>query len=114
MLASVNLVCALLAYSFLAYALACLHWRKRGMALALLAIFICAHVWLIPQALITFGFKQNTQLYWFWFANWLVSGFAIILLSQAVRNTSTAIADSARLDGCGAPGIYWYVTAAIR
>jgi ABC-type glycerol-3-phosphate transport system permease component len=108
-LASVNLICALIGYSFLAYALARMCWSGRGIFPVLIAIMISAHVWLVPQAVAQFGFGLNAPLYWFWFANWLVSAFAIVFLNQTVRSISKDVVDSARLDGCGALGIYWHV-----
>jgi multiple sugar transport system permease protein len=108
-LAGVNLLCALLAYSFLAYALGRLHWQGRGIALVLFAIVLCAQVWIAPQLISTFVFRIDVALYWIWFADWLVAAFAIVLLWQSLRDTSRARADAARLDGCGPIGIYWHV-----
>jgi ABC-type glycerol-3-phosphate transport system permease component len=96
-------------YSFLAYALARMCWSGRGIPLVLIAIIICAHVWLVPQTLAQFGFGRNAPLYWFWFADWLVSAFAIVFLNQTVRRISKDVVDSARLDGCGGLGIYSHV-----
>jgi ABC-type glycerol-3-phosphate transport system permease component len=108
-LASVNLICTLLAYSFLAYALARLRWHGRGIALVLLAIVLCAQVWLVPQLISAFVFQINAALYWIWFADWLVSAFAVVLLWQSLKDTSRDRADAAKLDGCGRIGIYWHV-----
>ena len=108
-LASVNLICALLAYSFLAYALARLRWNGRGIALVLLAIIVCAQVWIVPQLISTFLLRINALLYWIWFADWLVSAFSIVLLWHGLKNSSRDRMDAARLDGCGPFGIYWHV-----
>jgi ABC-type glycerol-3-phosphate transport system permease component len=43
------------------------------------------------------------------FCNWLISGFSVIVLSQAVRSIPRQLADSAKLDGCGWFGTYWHV-----
>ena len=109
MLASVNLICALLAYSFLAYALARLRWNGRGIALVLLAIIVCAQVWIVPQLISTFLLRMNALLYWIWFADWLVCAFSIVLLWHGLKNSSRDRMDAARLDGCGPFGIYWHV-----
>ena len=43
------------------------------------------------------------------FCNWLISGFAVIILCHAVRWIPRQLEDSARLDGCSWFGIYWHV-----
>ncbi len=108
-LASVNLVCALCSYSLLAYSLAHLRWRDRGIFFVLLAIIICGQVWLIPQAISISTLRSSAVLYPIWFGDWLVSGFAIVLLCQVLRDIPRDLADAARLDGCGAWGIYWHI-----
>ena len=109
MLAAVNLICAQLAYSFLAYAISRLQWSGRGIALVLFAVFVCAQVWIIPQSINTFLLKRHALLYWIWFADWLVCAFSIVLFWQTLKGTYADRRDSARLDGCGAFGIYWHV-----
>jgi ABC-type glycerol-3-phosphate transport system permease component len=108
-LASVNLVCALLSYSLLAYAIARLRWRGRGIPFVLLAIILCAQAWLVPQLISRFALDLNAVLYWIWFADWLVCAFSILLLWQTLKNISRDCVDAARMDGCGAFGIYWHV-----
>jgi multiple sugar transport system permease protein len=108
-LASVNLVCAVLSYSLLAYALARLRWNGRGTVLVLLAIIISAQVWLVPQLISTLLLGVNTALYWIWFADWLICAFSIVLLWHSLNDTSPDRADAARMDGCGPFGIYWHV-----
>ena len=109
LLAILNLVCALAGYSFLAYTMARLHWSGRGIFLVLLAIFICAQIWLIPHLVSAFVFKLTHLLYWIWFADWLVCSFSIVLLWQTLKGICADRPDSAQLDGCGAFGIYWHV-----
>ena len=108
-LASVNLICALLAYSLLAYAIMRLRWHDRGISLVLMLIIICGQIWLIPQAISTFGFGADTTLYSLWFANWIVSAFTNVLLWQSLREVPRDLEDAARLDGCGPFGVYWHV-----
>jgi multiple sugar transport system permease protein len=109
MLAGVNLVCALLAYSFLAYTLARFRWHGRGILLVLVAIIISAQVWLIPQLITTFVLRVNTTLYWIWFADWSVGAFSIVLLWHSLKDSSRDRADAARMDGCGPFGVYWHI-----
>ena len=109
MLAGVNLVCAVLAYSILAYALARLRWRKHGIFFVLLSIFISAQVWLVPQLVSRFILGLNAALYWMWFADWLVCAFSILLLWHSFEGISADRADAARMDGCGPFGIYWHI-----
>jgi multiple sugar transport system permease protein len=108
-LASVNLFCALCSYSLLAYSLAHLRWRDRGIFFVLLAIIICGQVWLIPQAISISTLRSSAVLYPIWFGDWLVSGFAIVLLCQVLRDIPRDLADAARLDGCGALRMYWHI-----
>ena len=108
-LASVNLICALLSYSFLAYALARLRWQRRGIFFVLVTIIVSAQVWFIPQLIGVFVLKVSAVRYWIWFANWLVCAFSILLLWQSLKDTSRDPADAARLDGCGSFGIYWHI-----
>jgi multiple sugar transport system permease protein len=108
-LAFINLAATLPSYSFLAYALARLRWRGRGTGLVLLTIIVSGQIWLIPQAVSITTFGWRTALYSIWFGNWLVSGFAIVLLCQVLKDVPRDLADAARLDGCGTLGIYWHV-----
>ncbi len=108
-LATANLVCALLSYAFLAHALANLRWRDRGILVVLLAIVVCGQTWLVPQAIASFWFSWQDALYPIWLINWLVSAFSIVLFWDALSHTSRDSADSARLDGCGTWGIFWHI-----
>lgn len=108
-LALINLAGAILSYSFLAYAVARWLWRGRGMGLIALALFIAGEVWMIPQMIGTIGFGWSGTLYSLWFGNWLGSLFAIMVCAFFLANSSGEMADAARLDGCGAFGIWWHV-----
>jgi multiple sugar transport system permease protein len=108
-LALANFICALLAYSFLAYALARLHWRRRGIVLVLFAIALCGQVWMIPQAISTLGFAWNITLYPLWFGNWLGTVFSIILLAYFLRDVPRDLEDTGRLDGFGFWRVYWHI-----
>jgi multiple sugar transport system permease protein len=108
-LASVNLLAALLGYSFLAYALARLRWRGRGVGLVLLAIVICGEIWLIPKVISARVLGWNTLLYPLWFGDWLGSVFSIVLFCHTLGDASRNLEDAARLDGCGPLRIYWHI-----
>lgn len=109
MLAGINLICTLLAYSFIAYAIASLQWRRRGIFLVLVAIIVSGEVWLATQLVSTFLLKQNAVLYWIWFANWLVSSFTVVLLWRRIKDIPPDRAEAAKMDGCGPIGIYWHI-----
>lgn len=108
-LALINLAGAVLSYSFLAYAMARWGWRRRGMGLIVLAIFIAGEIWMIPQVISTIGFGWPGTFYSLWFGNWLGSLFAIVVCGFSLANSSREMAEAARLDGCGAFGIWWHV-----
>ena len=108
-LSAANLVAALLSYTLLAYAFAKLAWRGRGMPLALLAIIISGQVWFIPQLIDAFVLRENLVLDWEWLIDWFCACFSIVFLWLILKDTSADRADAAKLDGCGAFGIYWHI-----
>ncbi|MEY2489282.1 MAG: multiple sugar transport system permease protein [Verrucomicrobiota bacterium] len=106
---TINLAGMLLIYSLMAFALARLRWRGRGVIAALLTIVAAGQFWIVP----TLFFRDSNYLsfasYSFAFCNWLITGFVIIVLGQAVRSIPRQLEDCARLDGCGSFGTYWHV-----
>jgi len=106
---SVNLAGMLLIYSLLACALARLSWHSRGMVAVLAAIVVAGQFWIVPTLLIRSFGDSSLVSHSLSFCNWLISGFSIIVLCQAVRWIPRQLEDSARLDGCGWLGIYWHV-----
>lgn len=104
-----NLVGMLVIYSLLAFALARLSWHHRGTLPVLAAIVVAGQFWLIPTLIVRnsscLAFASCSLL----FCNWLISGFSIIILAQAVRRVPRQLEDSARLDGCGWFGTYWHI-----
>jgi multiple sugar transport system permease protein len=106
---SVNLAGMLLIYSLLAYALARLSWRRRGMAAVLAAIVVAGQFWIVPTLLVPSLGDSALVSHSLSFCNWLISGLSVIVLAQAVRWIPRQLEDSARLDGCGWCGIYWHV-----
>lgn len=108
-LSTANLVAALLSYTLLAYALATLSWRGCGILFTLFAIIISAQAWFVPQLIGVLFFGASVVLDWVWFLDWLCACFSIVLLWLILKDTSADRADAARLDGCGAFGIYWHI-----
>ena len=108
-LAVANLTCALLSYTFVACALARIRWTGRGTVSALVAIFLSAQIWFVPQLISAFIFNGNIILDWIWFIDWLCGCFSVVLLWHALKDVSRDRADAATMDGCGPFGIYWHV-----
>jgi multiple sugar transport system permease protein len=106
---SVNLAGMLLIYSLLAYALARLSWHRRGIVAVLAAIVVAGQFWIVPTLLVRSLGDAALVTHSLWFCNWLISGFSVIVLCQAVRWIPHQLEDSAQLDGCGWFGIYWHV-----
>ena len=107
----VNLAGMLLIYSLLAFALARFRWHGRGIIPVLALIMIAGLFWSVPTMLtLSLDAKSADAVsYSLWFGNWLVSGFSVVILCQAVKGIPRQLEDSARLDGCGWFGIYWHV-----
>jgi multiple sugar transport system permease protein len=105
----VNLAGTLLIYSLLAFALVRLSWHRRGMIAVLVPIVIAGQFWIVPTLLVRNSSYLPFASYAFWFCNWLISGFSVIVLCQAVRWIPRQLEDSARLDGCGWFGTYWHI-----
>src|SRR5436190_9944706 len=105
----VNLVGTLVLYSFTAFFIARLHWHGHGIPAVLITIIMAEVFWIVP-ALIGFGYPpmETPASDSLWFGNWLVSTFAVVLFCQTVKGIPRQLEDSARLDGCGRFGIYWY------
>lgn len=106
---SVNVAGMLLIYSLLAYALARLSWRRRGMVAVLAAIVVAGQFWIVPTLLVRSLGDAALLSHSLSFCNWLIAGLSVIVLCQAVRGIPRQLEDSARLDGCGWLGIYWHV-----
>jgi multiple sugar transport system permease protein len=104
-LAAINLVCVLLCAGLLAYACTKAHWT-RSFGLVAVAVVLWNVAWLIPQAVSAFGFDSPRPLVRLWFANWLVSAFAAVLLSRMMARLPREFADVARMDGLGAMGTF--------
>jgi ABC-type glycerol-3-phosphate transport system permease component len=106
---TVNLAGMFLIYSLMADALLRLSWHRRGMIPVLAAIIIAGQFWIVPALIVRHSTAAGVASYSFSYCNWLISGFSIIVLCQAVRWIPRQLEDSARLDGCGRFGTYWHV-----
>lgn len=104
-----NLVGMLVIYSLLAFTLARLRWHERGVVAVLAVIVIAGQFWLAPALMLRHSSAASLGSYSLSFCNWLISGFAILILCHAVRWIPRQLEDSARLDGCSWFGIYWHV-----
>jgi multiple sugar transport system permease protein len=102
-----NLVAMLLIYSIMGHLLVRLAWRGRGAFGVILMIVLAQLFWIAPAFLIA-GARDpdNASSYALWFGNWLVCGFAVVLLGRAANGIPRQLADSARLDGLGSFGTW--------
>jgi putative chitobiose transport system permease protein len=96
---SVNLAGLLIIYSLMAYELVRLRWHRRGMVAVIITIIATALLCILSDPL--------SLLIVFIYS--IMTGFAIIILSQAATRIPRQLEDSARLDGCGTAGVYWHV-----
>jgi putative chitobiose transport system permease protein len=97
-----NLVGMLLLFAAISHALARLAWRQRGAALVVVLIVLTQLCWIVP-ALFIVGNRSGDHAasYALWFGDWLVAGFAMVLLWKSVARLPLALDDSTRLDGLG-------------
>ena len=84
-------------YSLMAFALARMRWRGRGVIAVLFLLIIAGQFWMVPT--LVPNLKDATPVsYVIWFGNLLVSSFSVVILCQGVAT------DSERLGGFSAPG----------
>lgn len=105
----INLAGMLAIYSLMAFALARLRWRRRGVIAVLVTLVAAGQFWIGPTLLVRNSNYSALASYAFAFCNWLIPGFAVIVLCQAVRWIPRQLEDSARIDGCSWFGTYWHV-----
>jgi ABC-type glycerol-3-phosphate transport system permease component len=106
---TINLAGMLAIYSLMAFTLARLSWRRRGVVAVILTIIAAGQFWIVPILCVRNSNYVSFASYSFSFCNWLISGFGIIVLGQAVRSIPRQLEDCARLDGCGSFTTYWHV-----
>ncbi|MEY2565207.1 MAG: multiple sugar transport system permease protein [Verrucomicrobiota bacterium] len=97
----INLAGMLVIYCLMTLALVRLYWHGRGIVPVLATIIIAGFFWSGPTFLTPNVKIAGVVSYSLWLGNLLVSGFAVVLLCQAVRSIPRQLEDSARLDGSG-------------
>lgn len=106
--AGANLVGMLAFYSAVTHFLARLAWGRGGMAGLILLIVLSQLFWIPVAFLVVTGNEfVGPSSYSAWFGNWLVTGFALVLLQRTTRSIPKSLEETARLDGIGAMGT-WY------
>jgi multiple sugar transport system permease protein len=106
---TINLAGMWAIYSLMAFTLARLKWRRRGVVAVVLIIIAAGQFWIVPILCVRNSNYVAYASYSFSFCNWLISGLTFIVLGQAVRSIPRQLVDSARLDGCGSFTTYWHV-----
>ena len=102
-----NLAVMVVIYSVMAHLLAGLAWQGRGIFGVILTIVVAQLFWMAPAFLIADARNPNNVAYYaLWFGNWLVCGFAVVLLWQTAKRIPRQLHDSARLDGLGGFGAW--------
>jgi ABC-type glycerol-3-phosphate transport system permease component len=105
-----NLVAMLLIYSIMGHLLVKLAWHGRGTFGVILVILLAQLFWIAPAFLIAGAHDpDNASFYALWFGNWVVCGFAVVLLRRTAKAIPRQFADSTRLDGLGWFGIWRHV-----
>lgn len=108
--AGANLVGMLAFYSAVSHFLARLAWGRGGIT-ALILLIVLSQLFWIPVAFLTATPNEfvGTSSYSAWFGNWLVTGFALVLLQRKTRGILKSLEETARLDGIGAMGTWRHV-----
>ena len=109
-LAAINLVGVLLCAALLAHAIVRYHGQRSGFAFVAIALVLWGLIWLVPQAISAFAFDAPRTLDPLWFANWLISAAAAVLLPRSAASVPRQLHDRAQLDGLGALGVFRYIT----
>jgi ABC-type glycerol-3-phosphate transport system permease component len=99
---AVNLAGISVIYAVMSKIVAQLAWNGRGILGAIAVILIAQLFWILPALLIvTPRDPEGASSYSLWFGNWIVTGFAVVLLFQKAKSIPRALEDSARMDGLG-------------
>jgi len=95
-----NLAGMLLLFAAMSHTLARLAWRRRGAFFVVVLIVLTQLCWIAPAIFIVGNRSgDHAASYALWFGDWLVAGFAVVLLWKSVARMPIALDDSARLDG---------------
>jgi multiple sugar transport system permease protein len=109
LLVLVNLILSLVVCSFLIHALLRLRWHGRGGLAPIVAIIVCAQIWLLPNLLGKLLLSDSRHFVSFWFADWLATIFTLLVVPLSSTNIPREIEDSARIDGSGFLHVYWHI-----
>jgi multiple sugar transport system permease protein len=107
---AVNLAGMVVIYSGASHFLARIAWGRGGTALLILLLVVSQLFWIPVAILIATGNEfAGTVSYSMWFGNWLVTGFALVLLQRKALSIPKSLEETARLDGFGAMGTWRHV-----
>jgi len=104
---AVDLVVLVTIYSAASYLIARATWHRGG-TFSLVLLVVLSQLFWIPLAILTARPSEftGTASYSAWFANWLVTGFALVLLQRRTQSIPKSLEDAAQLDGLGAIGTW--------
>jgi multiple sugar transport system permease protein len=104
---AINLAGISVVYAVMSRIVAQIVWNGRGIFGAIAVIIIAQLFWMLPALLIvTPKDPEGASSYALWFGNWIVTGFAVVLLFQRAKTIPGALEDAARMDGLGAFGTW--------
>lgn len=110
---AVNLAGISIIYAVMSRIVAQLAWNRPGIFGAIAIIVVAQLFWIVPALLIVAPTDpEGASAYALWFGNWIVTGFAVVLLFQKANQIPRALDDSARMDGLGAIGAWRQVVFA--
>lgn len=105
-----NLAATLVIYAIMAHLLTRLAWQGRGILGVVLTIVAAQLFWIAPAFLIAGASNpDNASSSALWFGNWLVGGFALVLLGRTAQTIPRQLDDSARLDRLGPFGTWRHI-----
>lgn len=101
----------LLSSSLVAYSFARLRWPGKNLLFVLLlaTMMVPSAVTMMPQFLIFRSLGWIDTLRPLWVPAFFGSAFNVFLLRQFFMSIPTELEDAAKIDGCGAFGIYWRI-----
>jgi multiple sugar transport system permease protein len=111
LLTLLSTVGTLLSSSLVAYSFARLRWPGKNLLFVLLlaTMMVPSAVTMMPQFLIFRSLNWIDTLRPLWVPAFFGSAFNVFLLRQFFMSIPTELEDAAKIDGCGAFGIYWRI-----
>jgi len=105
-----NLAGMVALYCVAAHLLARLAWHGRGILTVVVLVIATQLLWM-PIALLIADKGEAFRIasYSLWFGNWLVTGFALVLLRRKAEGIPRSLPETARLDGLGFAGTWRHV-----